>query len=229
MNTLLQALSTHNIAWSVTPSKHAWSETSKRESPTLLMQVHKDGQVLSRHFHASVTLTVERMLAVLLKEQWPEFPPLRAWLDSKGNVPVALEPHALESLGECMHTALRKLADSKQSIITWNALHQMHSADRVALWDAVQAYLTSEFANEAPPTRRVLAKGLQDVVVASLEGQLSKGPTDKRGRAEKREPAERFALMAMLAACELTDIDEWMWGWLGYVVKDIETVSEPKA
>lgn len=226
MNNLLRELHKLNVAWSVSPSKKKLSEHSTRESPTLRLELARGTQTLERHFHIDTPLSTEQMVATLLKEQWSDLPALRAWLDSKGNVAVALEPSALESLGECMHTALRKLADSKQSVITWNALHQMHSSDRVALWTAAEAFLRTEFAKERAPTRRSLAKGLQTAVVECLDKQSHEDPTNSRGRPAKREPQERFALLAMIAACELTDIEEWMWGWLGYVVKDLEPAEE---
>ncbi len=222
---LLRNLQSAGISWALCPSSKKMSPSSKRESPTLKLEVAGEGRTLERHFHVETPLKTEQMLAVLLKEEWPDLPALREWLDSKGNVPVELEPSAMESIAECMHTALRKLADSKQSVITWNALHQMHYADRVAMWDALRKYLNEQFAGGSSPTRRKLAQGLKEVVISSLDEQLYVDPCNERGRTEKREPHERFALLAMSAACELTDIEEWMWGWLGYVVKDKEEVT----
>lgn len=50
---------------------------------------------------------------------------------------------------------------------------------------------------------------------------------DWEGRDIERSRLERFALLAMHAACELTELDEWMWGWLGYVVEDLQEAPVP--
>lgn len=184
---------------------------------------------LSRDFQVSGELTPQSMMSLLLKEHLPHNPVLREYLESKGNVPVEMEPGAMENISELMHTALRKLADSKQSNITWNALQHLHASDWTALWSAVREVLTDAFATGSPVLRRRLATALRDKVVAVTDELRHQEVPDEDGDMAKRKKLADFSLLMLNVGCELTELEEWMWGWLGYVVKDIEAPSAAAA
>ena len=208
---LTLALAKTPLRWTLQAAEEVVPGRSARPSMLLTVRPRRGVKALSRHFRPDCGLSVEHMLAVLMKTQLPDNPVLRAWLLSRGNVPVELQLESLDDLAPAMHTGLRKLADSKQSIITWNALHHLHAQDRGAFWDAARQVVEAAFAARRPPTRRTLAQALQQRLV---ELDYESG--------ERRSPEEEFARRALHAGCALTGIDEWMWGWLGYVVKDRE-------
>lgn len=222
---ILEHLAKDGTIWAITPSQHAWSTLNPdRLSPSVLVTLKMaNGQELQMHRRPHQNNAPEYAIAGTLKALAPDHPGLLAWFDSHGNYPVHLKEGVFECIPEAMHTALRKLADSKQSVITWNAIHQMKDSDCEALWNDVTECLTKAFENKPNTNRRGLARSLQSVVTESLERSFS----DSRST---RTPAQSFALMAMSAACSLTEIDEWMYGWLGYVVEeapeDKETASE---
>ena len=73
---------------------------------------------------------VNRLLALAVRDLLPNHPIRREYLDSKGNTPVTINPESLgEGLGSCVHTALRKLIDTQESIIQWNAIHHLLPED----------------------------------------------------------------------------------------------------
>lgn len=226
---LLHELSRAGATWSLQNDVQpvfpdAPDDTRRAHTLLLTVRLTAEAAPLQQHFNVHTELTVEQMVAALLKKQARDHALLRAWLDSKGNVPVALDipPEAFEYIGEPMHTALRKLADSKASVVTWNSLHHMHSDDRVALWVAAGEVVKKAFVDGKVPSRRNLAAALKERLLAVLDERRFAQLQDDAGRAVKRLPAEDYALLMMQTGCELTDIDEWMWGWLGYVVKDAE-------
>lgn len=155
---------------------------------------------------------------------------MRAWFDSRGNVPVRLTPGMIEHGGvsELVHTALRKCASGPARSIVWNALHQLRSEDRIAFWSMVTKLLTDVFEarkGKTPPTRRQVASALKAAVLKHFDEMSYDTFENARGRRVTREPEERFALLAMHCACEATEGDEWVWGWLGYAVQDIDGES----
>lgn len=221
---LIQALADTPLRWTLEPVE----TLSPRNNliPMLRMTVTPEpgAAPLVRDFRISDARTPESMMVLLLKEHMPKDAMLRKWLDSKGNVPVVLEQDVIENVSECMHTALRKLADSKQSCITWNALHHMHYSDRTALWNAVRQVLTDAYAPGTPVTRRQLGTLLRDKVIAITDELRFKDEVpDDDGELVKRKKLEAFSLLMLHLGCEMTELEEWMWGWLGYVVKDAET------
>jgi hypothetical protein len=232
---LVYELARTAFSWSLANSQESYEVAHKpgtmRTRATMLMTVIAEpGAVpVQHHFSVNSPLSIEHMLAHIMKAHFKEHPVLKAWLDSKGNVPVELEPHALECVGEAMHTGLRKLADSKQSIITWNALHKLHPHDRVAIWETAAKVLREAFAEGKPPTRRQLAKTLQAEIQKVTDELRWDKPRDEEGVEVERKPLQDFGLQMMYAGCALTDFDEWMWGWLGYVVKDVAKPAEMNA
>lgn len=227
---LLQALATTPLTWTLEKSSRPYVPNPKHTIQTILVTVVPEpgAQPLTRHYRADTNLSTEHLISTLMKEQLPAHPVLREWLDSKGNVPVRLsvDEEVYQYIGEPMHTALRKLADSKASVITWNSLHHMASEDRVALWTAAADVVKTTLAGKKPPTRRQLATALKDRVLTVLDAQRYVTLCDDRGREVKRSREEEYALLMMHTGCEMTEMEEWMWSWLGYLVEDIETETE---
>ena len=221
---LLQALAKTPFRWSLEQSENETRPGSVNRVKTMLLTslAEPGAQPVAHHYRLDVDMTLEHMVAVQLKKHFKDNAVLHEWLDSKGNVPVELEAHALESIGECMHTALRKLADSKQSVITWNALHHLHSADRIAFWTEAQRVVSVAFEAKKPPTRRDLAKALQEALVKMANERRYAPIKDDDGDDVKRKALQEFSLLMLGTGCEMTELDEWMYGWLGYVVKDVE-------
>lgn len=228
---LIQALARTPLRWTLECAETA----STRNSVVMRMTVIAEpgATPVTRDFALNNDLQPEGMMSLLLKQYLPKHPVLREWLDSRGNVPVELESEILDSVSECMHTALRKLADSKQSSIAWNALHHLHPSDWAALWDGVRQVLTDAYAPWKPVTRHALATALRDKVIAVTdERRFQTRVPDDEGELVERKKLQSFSLLMLHLGCELTEMNEWMWAWLGYVVKDVEASSvatEPDA
>lgn len=227
---LLRALADTPLRWTLTtgeiPSKRTGTPV-----PRLVLTVTPapGAEPVLMHFRQEAGHAPEAMLAAWLAEHDPTNPVLAQWRALRGQTPVELEKHALECLGEAMHTALRKLADSKQSVITWNALHHVHPDDRIKVWDTAREVLTEEFEAGTPVIRRALAATLRDRIIRALDSAALEPVTDRNGNREDRTDAQKFALRMLIAGCEMTELDEWMWGWLGYVVKDAQPAQVPAA
>lgn len=223
---LLRTLANTPLRWSLTMGEIVSKRTGAAVPRLLLTVVPAPGaEPVVLHFRQEAGHTPEAMLAMYLAEHEPSNPALAIWRKSRGETPVELEPYALANLGEAMHTALRKLADSKQSVITWNALHHVHPDDRVVVWGAAEKVLSAAFATGEPVLRRDLAATLRNAVVDALDVRGGAEPvTNRHGRLEARTDAQKFALRMLQAGCEMTELEEWMWGWLGYVVKDVAPV-----
>jgi len=150
---------------------------------------------LVHHFSTAFDRPLGSAVAAVFKRRAKGHPVFRDRLDAHGNVLAKLVDSVLDKLPEAVQVALRKLADSKQSAITWNALHQMADAHRGALWDAVRKYLVENCPEGKTPRRRALARGLSEVVQETLDKQ----PPDIKSsssRARRRTPEETFALQA---------------------------------
>lgn len=229
---LLQALAKTPLTWTLEKSSKPYEPNPQHTVDTMLLKVVPEpgATLIEKHFRVSSNISVEHMMALLMKESLKDNDVLSDWLDSHGNVPVKLiiSEENLQYIGEPMHTGLRKLADSKESIITWNALHHLHPDDRVAVWVAAAELVKSAFSREKPPTRRNLAKSLKEKVIATLESQMDKAREKARTR-KTRTDAELFALLMLTMGCHLTSMEEWMWGWLGYVVEDLPMETEQEA
>lgn len=172
-----------------------------------------------RAFHYDL----EAMMAFLLRKQSPDNPVYRQWLsERKGQHPVRLVRGALQSLGECVHTALRKLADSTSSSLTWNALHRMSEEDCAAIYQAIRVTLRTQFKDKGRlPLRCDLAQSLkQSVKDAVSERTLDLArQNNERGLPRTRTPEQAYALRMFDIGVDATDASEWMYSWLGYVVE----------
>ena len=229
---LFQALTDAAFTWSLENATRPLTSNPNRTQPTLLLKVvaTPGAQALEMHFPIHTEQSLEQMVVSLMKKHLPTHPLLRQWLDSRGNVAVQCllkTDEDFDCIGVPMHTGLRKLADSKQSVITWNALHHLHSDDRVALWTAAAAVVREAFATGKTPKRRALAEALKNRIIEVSRGRRFATVNDDEGAEVKRKPLEDFALLMFNVGCEMTDMDEWMWGWLGYVLED-RTAEAPQ-
>lgn len=223
---LSHALLSTPLTWSVTHGE-ALSKRTGKSIPVVTMKVvlNPGAEPVSKHFSSYSPPTIDDMLAAILAKYDPANPCYIKWLAARGETPVALEPGVMECLGEAMHRGLRKLADSKQSAITWNALHRVHPNDRGTVWKTAQEVLEKAFATGEPVTRRDLACELREAVENALDLAEMARPGNADGVSRSSE--QHYALQTLLIGCQMTDIDEWMWSWLGYVVKD--AAVEPAA
>lgn len=214
------------LTWSVTKGESLSKRTGKLiPVVTMTVVVTPGAEPVSKHFSSYAPPTIDDMLAAVLAKYDPNNPGYLKWLQARGELPVELEPGVMECLGEAMHRGLRKLADSKQSAITWNALHRIHPNDRGTVWKTAQEVLEKAFATGEPVTRRDLACELRGAIenVLDLADVARPGNVDGASRTSE----QHYALQTLLLGCQMTDIDEWMWSWLGYVVK--EAVAAPAA
>lgn len=170
---------------------------------------------------ASSDASVSRMLAVTLKEHAPEHPALKAWFAHHGSVPVVLDDGALASVSVAVHTALRKCSSTDQRTIAWNAIHEMHSSDAAALWEAIRLPLEVLFKGEKPVTRRQAAKAVSESVCNAMDKRryVDVPEDDPTDGLRKRNRREAFALLAMTCCARITTLEDWMWGWLGFMLK----------
>jgi hypothetical protein len=172
---------------------------------------------------------LEEMLRLAFKKHYPNHPLYLEWLERAGYAQVRFIENLKDyEIGEIVHTALRKCADSKESVITWNAIHHMATDDVAALWAAIRAYL-DRFASAPSMERRELAEGLKKVVIECLEDRAALSLRSAGERRIERLPAEAFALRMLTVGCEMTSIEEWMYGWLGFIVEEIEEDEESEA
>ncbi len=223
---ILQALASTPLTWTLTSSSRPYAPNPKHTEQTQLLTVIPvpGAAPLERHFRVDSELSLGDMMVLLMKKHLPEHPVLRQWQDTKGQVPVRsllTDEDSLEGIGEPIHTALRKLSQSKASVITWNALHHMHSDDRVAVWTAAADVMRAAFAQGQQPLRQDLAMQLRDKLVSVAEQRRYGKPRDQDDREEERSEVETFALLMFVTGCEMTDLDEWTWDWLGWLVEDI--------
>lgn len=229
---LLKDMRAEGFVWSVEPSSQQRDGVRGPQTvETILVRVtsHADTppSVFEEHFIPSWDYSLEQMLSSVLRRHFVRSRSYVRWLESHGNVPVELVGGVLENIPEAVHTALRKLADSKQSVLTWNAIHKLHPFDRSHLWAAIESVLRTTMGSGVTVTRRILAQLLRDRVKEALETSRRFDPRNSicgNSRAlRSRDESETFALLVMQAGVDLTGVEEWMYGWLGYVVNECPT------
>lgn len=224
---LAQIAADHGLKWSLEPSTRtsALCPVSAFLKLTLTLE---DGKTCETHFNPNAA-KLDNMLAIALREHAPAHPARQAWLEAKGNYPVGLLLKTKEDfrcIGAPMHTALRKLCDSDSSVLTWNALHHLAEQDLDDFWTVAANAVRRAFADKQTAVLRQVATELRDSLLEFLEGTDEPRKGDPKLSATiRRKEAELFALRTLSAGCRLTDMDEWMWGWLGYVVEKQETGS----
>lgn len=236
---LLNCLASTGVTWSLEKSSRPYMPDSRHSVPTILVKIWSEpgADPITCHFRVQTELTVEEIVGRAMHEKMPDHPVFKTWFESRGHVPVRLNESiklddlekgpAWHFLSEPVHVALRKLADSKVSCITWNALHQMHNDDIAAMYEAISTVLKNAFANGAGNIkRRALATKLSKAVVESLEEQRYICLENKHKTEFARTDSEKFALQMMTLGCEMTTIEEWMWAWLGYLVDDVPSEEQ---
>ena len=184
----------------------------------LILRHGKQGTPVARFFPSDSELSVEEMLVATLKEHLPAHPVLHAWHATKGHVPVELESGALESLDGRIRASLQSQVNSRQSVITWNSLHLLHPEDVHAVYREIALILRVAFSSDRAPTRIAVATVMRDALVALL--QKRRREAGRKTALIQRDTTQELALRVLSAGCELTTIEEWMYGWLGYIVRD---------
>jgi hypothetical protein len=184
----------------------------------LILRPGQHGASVARLFASDCDLSIDEMLVATLKEHLPSHPALQAWYATKGHVPVELESGALEALDGCILASLQSQVNSRQSVITWNALHLLHPDDRHAVYREIALVLRVAFSSGKAPTRFAVATVLRDALVALL--QKRRREAGRNLAPIERDTTQEFALRMLSAGCELTGIEEWMHGWLAYIVRD---------
>jgi hypothetical protein len=166
--------------------------------------------------------SLERIVAIAMRKVLPRHPAFRDWLDSKGNVRVDIADTSIEYCGEALHTAMRKLCDSPQSSLQWNAVHHMHPDDWSTLLAKTRELLIKLKAESknGQPLRRDVGLALKELwreAPGELYGTYRSGRTAEGKKAHARTDLEKFALLTMAQSCACTEDDEFTWGWTGYL------------
>jgi hypothetical protein len=184
------------------------------------------GPLVTREFSTHREVTVENLLSTTLRRDLPLAPAYLAWRTSCGAIPARFAQGIEDWFSEAVHTGLRKLADTKQSVLTWNAIHHLAAGDRIKLWTAIGAVVEEAKAEAPAPTRLQVAQSLKERVckaLRNLRDELLENPGEP---ARKRSSSEEFALLVLETGCEMTSIEEWMSGWLGYLWAE-EDIASP--
>ena len=134
----------------------------------------------------------------------------------QGQAPVQLAIGAKDCFGELLHTGLRKLTNSPESGIAWNAIHCLSDEDREAMFDAVQAAVNDLFKLERQPLRRQFADRVKETA-DKICNELY--VAHQRNKLE-RTKSEVMAIKMLRIAVKATPLSDWMWAWLGYILED---------
>lgn len=185
-----------------------------------------DGATFVSNFPTSTELNHELMAVNTLRKNQASHPLYTQWLKQRGNHPTQLVDGVLECLPEAIHTAMRKLCDSSQSVITWSAMYVLHAKDAKAFYASCKAFFEKMMPQGTHENRRNLAIDFRAHVLAFLDDHIGEVRVQERKRESAGAHERLFALTALCAAFKLTDIDEWSWGVLGYVLEDVPAVEE---
>lgn len=175
-------------------------------------------------------MTIQKLLAIGLRDLLPDHPIRRAFLDSVGNAPVVIPEGRLnDNLGEIIHVQLRKSVDSKQSTIQWNAVHHMLPDDwshvlqliREAVAEAVQGAAQARKGQGRPLLRRDVGMAIKHAMTEKMSDVAHRG-FEKTNRLPTRTPFQKFALMSFESANWLTEDSDWTFGWTAYLCDSIE-------
>jgi hypothetical protein len=222
---LVGELARTGAVWCLEPVDYTVHQGRRRPARVMQLRFRAGPHIhvpITKIFASDSDLSIETMLVATLREHVPSHPVLHAWYSAKGYIAVELEPHARDTVDGCVRAALRSQVDSKQSVLTWNALHLLHPEDASAVWDEIGLVLQAAFADGKKPLRRALAKQVSEAIVTLLQKRRRMGTPDTTTAGVLRDELQEYALLNLLAGCELTSIEEWMWGWLGFLVKDTE-------
>lgn len=205
-----------------------------RECTTLHVKIFFPvGEPLHQHHRASIVSTSEHDVKDLLIRTMRDDPRaadiMRKWFAHHGNVPVVLTP-ALAELGnfsEVIHTAMRKACQSVQANLIRKAIHDLARQDCRDFWSVCKSTILAALADpRKPPTRRQVADQLRAAILEFFdERDVQYILAD--GKKTERNALQRLAFQTIEAGCRLTEIDDWMWGWLaeGFVLNDIPAAA----
>lgn len=194
-----------------------WSATQKGDMPATHEKLYRTER----------DTTIQKLLACALRDLMPNHPVRRAYLDSVGNTPVTVDPTCLEGegdrLGEIIHVQLRKCADSKQSVIQWNAIHHLHPADWRCMLGLIRQAV-KDLAGQVRDGRRrhLLRRDVGMAIKDAMTQQMDKVTHQEGGRVN-RTAEQEFALRALEAANWLTEDEEWTFSWTGYLCEAVKT------
>lgn len=215
-------LGRHGVHWSIS-SGTATTARGNNYRCMAVSVVMEDGTTFSDNFGLGGGLTLDRMLVAVLRTNAKDHPVLRGWYSEHGNDEITLVKGALGNLGEFLHVALRKCADSKQSVVTWNAIHHLHPSDWAAMLEAAANGLRELKKEGKKLTRLKVGCALKESITACLdrlhdESRLTRSDPDVKE--VDRTELNKFALRMMLTGVEMTENTEWTWGWAGYLCAD---------
>lgn len=216
------ALTHSNIAWSMSTGITKTDRGTKYPCVAVTVTL-EDGTALSKNFGLGSITAIDNMLISVLRESCKDHPVLLGWYSEHGNDETKLIKGALSNLGELLHVALRKCADSKQSVITWNAISKLHPDDWSALLKEAAAALRSLKKEHKKLTRLKIGKALKSSITACLERlhMESRQTRHQPGIVKiERTELQRFGLLMLLSGVEMTENSEWTWGWAGYLCED---------
>ena len=175
---------------------------------------------------------LEVLLARAMRDLIPEHPVRRAYLDHHGNVPVVVLDNALgESLGECIHTQMRKCLDGPDSIIQWQGVHHLLAED----WSQMLELIREEVgkvqrlakSRNRLPRRREIGMAIRCAMVERMEEVHNRGACEaNRYKRPKRTHLQEFALAAFAAACKTTNTIDWVWGWTSYLCEEPKEAAQ---
>lgn len=184
----------------------------------------RDGQPWAAH------RTLDVLVGAMLREHHPDHPIYRAWRASLGEVPVQLQAEVValgkESWGEAIHTGLRKLAQTPQSALLWNALHEAPEEVSEATWAIVREAVESVLAGPNPTRRQCALQVKADLDRAFGWGGPSSTSNKavlafREGQSRAHPTAKSFATKVLALTLEVTDVDDVMYGMLGYVLEPV--------
>ncbi len=172
-------------------------------------------------------------LATLLHKHFPNSPLHRQWRKSEGLSIVKFEPHALEEFGELMHSGLRKLVNTPESAGTWLSLHSLCEEDRAVFFEAARDAAKAVFKKDKQPTRRDVASQVKETAELALKQRVYAYRLGLRSEQRDviRTEKQALALQMLYIGVKASSLSEWMWGWLGFILKDTarRKPAKPKA
>lgn len=224
---LFHELNQYDFKFSLTSAEEPDAVRPGRMRTMIRLTFNLDDTTVIRDFSTSEH-TLEKMLALTLTENFKKHPLTRAWYDSHGNTPVSVSAGALKAASELIHVALRKSADSKQSVITWNAFHRIHPLDFAGLMNDARQAVRFEMAKKPNPSRRKIGQALKKVFVEGTDSEKNWERANAKGASFIRNAEQEFALKVLYAGCALTENAEWTWDWTAYLCESFEQ-QEPNS
>lgn len=180
--------------------------------------------------------TLDELLAFAMRTLAPKHGAYQGWLASKGHRPAKVRLDLLdESIGECIHSALRKLCDGPLSAIQWNAIRHLLPADWSQLLEMAREEIrnvTAERINagKAGPSHYDIGMAIKRAFVDRFDEVTHRGWEGVDKKPERTE-LQAFALLSLHMANKEADDQDFVWGWAGYLCDalDVEQAALPAA